>query len=261
MLNTIIDLDAVASLVRAQGFSAYVEQTGGGIATLYAGPLAEDVSAMQHVAAAGPGYFRTGAPLADLGSLYIGPDGTEEVTDLTEPANVGAFRETQIAALVAAQVRAGSGRGLSSDEVEHLGLDGTGRSRPQELIDADEESRVYCDAHNARLAQVRGHVDNLDSALKQAEAAGRAAVKRLKLKRRTRPAALERWFDVAVTVTEEQTHRVTVSAADEDAARERVLDLLTEADVTDLHGHDGPIGGRTWVSDEVSAVVPHGYAF
>ena len=38
MSDAELDMDAIVERVRAAGFPAYVEQTGGGCATVYAGP-------------------------------------------------------------------------------------------------------------------------------------------------------------------------------------------------------------------------------
>lgn len=80
-----IDLDRVAEIVRdlSEG-PCYVEQTGGGCATIYAGerdlPAIEpeiDPDWTRFHAAAGPGWFEGPYwtnPRADLDDFYLGPD-------------------------------------------------------------------------------------------------------------------------------------------------------------------------------------------
>jgi len=76
-----IDLDALADALRERGHDAGVEQTGGGIATLYAGRLAPDRHRdPRWSAAAGPGWFEAPGfrqPFADPTDFYIGPDGDD----------------------------------------------------------------------------------------------------------------------------------------------------------------------------------------
>lgn len=60
-----ISLDAVVDILRARGCPAYVEQTGGGCATIYAGPQYHDTEGnLRWAAVAGPGWFEPhwGAP-------------------------------------------------------------------------------------------------------------------------------------------------------------------------------------------------------
>lgn len=54
-----VDMDAVVAALKARGFTAYVEQTGGGTATIYAGPTYYDPDEQydRYAAAAGPGWF------------------------------------------------------------------------------------------------------------------------------------------------------------------------------------------------------------
>lgn len=86
-----INLDRVCSLVLAAGVPCEVEQTGGGTATIYAGPLHErsdDPDWPRHAAAMGPGYFEQhigrGAYLdarAWREECYIGADDDGESRD------------------------------------------------------------------------------------------------------------------------------------------------------------------------------------
>lgn len=96
-----IDLDHVVSLVNAAGVPCHVDQTGGGCATLFAGPhifRAEDPEWPLRAACAGPGWFDHiparhvyEKPRAWREECYIGPEdcddpnydyiGTEDLTD------------------------------------------------------------------------------------------------------------------------------------------------------------------------------------
>lgn len=78
-----IDLDALCAAVRALGHEdAYVEQTGGGCATLFAGGTYTDAHGDQRWrAAAGPGWFDGPGwtnGRAALGDFYVGPDDGED---------------------------------------------------------------------------------------------------------------------------------------------------------------------------------------
>jgi hypothetical protein len=86
-----LSFDAIVDQLRAAGWeNAYVEQTGGGCATIFAGPTHEvegygDVYAV----AVGPGWFE-GPGWTDgrghAGDLYVGPDsGGEDVESTTVP--------------------------------------------------------------------------------------------------------------------------------------------------------------------------------
>jgi hypothetical protein len=73
----IISLDSVAGRCRAQGVPCIVEDTGGGIVTLFAG-TAEKVDvqgALRYPLAMGPGYYAAGhVASVDTGELWLGPD-------------------------------------------------------------------------------------------------------------------------------------------------------------------------------------------
>jgi len=70
-----LSLLRVAELVRAEGVAAFVAQTGGGVATLYAGdPVGVDSEGFeQFPAVAGPGSFWP-SPTFCPGELCVGPD-------------------------------------------------------------------------------------------------------------------------------------------------------------------------------------------
>lgn len=75
-----LDMQAIADAVKAQGFEAYVEQTGGGTATLYAGGPIDNDPEENWVVHAGPGWFEGPGytlPKAE-GGVYIGPGSSDE---------------------------------------------------------------------------------------------------------------------------------------------------------------------------------------
>jgi len=101
-----VDFDKVVELVKAQGVAAYVEQTGGGCATILAGPMSEDGHA---VAAAGPGYFDGPGwtcGRGDTDDLYVGPDDQGESDSMTADAT---WNEQRVADELVRVVR-GAGR-------------------------------------------------------------------------------------------------------------------------------------------------------
>jgi len=79
-----IDMEKIAELIRRAGYVAYVQQTGGGVATIYASRTANEhgfpheIDADGHVEAiAGPGWFEGQSwtqPRAALDDFYVGPD-------------------------------------------------------------------------------------------------------------------------------------------------------------------------------------------
>lgn len=100
--STTISMDKIVDLVVAAGFPAYVEHTGGGVATLYASHVATDhdparpvpvltdaAGDQRYTVVAGPGWFdttRTGAQETrfaadgDLEDFYVGADDDGEAT-------------------------------------------------------------------------------------------------------------------------------------------------------------------------------------
>lgn len=75
---TELNFDSICELLRAQGIPAYVEQTGGGCATIYAGePDRTDPDWPRFAAVAGPGWFEGPGwtnGRGDTGEFYVGPD-------------------------------------------------------------------------------------------------------------------------------------------------------------------------------------------
>lgn len=92
-MSDTIDMEMIAELVRRAGYVAYVEQTGGGVATIYASktadakgwPATHEVDGdPRFEAVAGPGWFEKPGWLEPRGSLadfYVGIDDQGE----TEP--------------------------------------------------------------------------------------------------------------------------------------------------------------------------------
>lgn len=73
----IIDLNVVCDHLHARGVAAYVEYTGGGCATIYAGEqYLDEEGERRYQAVAGPGYWHFGGviPVAPTNDFYIGPD-------------------------------------------------------------------------------------------------------------------------------------------------------------------------------------------
>lgn len=96
-----IDMDAVVVALRCKGIQAHVEQTGGGCATIFAGPL--QIEHDRYSAVAGPGWFLGpgfSRARAEPGDFYVGPDDGGETTPLT----VTTTDPHVIAGLIAAQV-------------------------------------------------------------------------------------------------------------------------------------------------------------
>ncbi|NMH96565.1 hypothetical protein [Pseudonocardia acidicola] len=125
-----IDMDRVAQLVRAAGVTCVLDTSGGGCATIWAGPTREEPGyGTRSAAIAGPGMFGWGQrpSTASISDFYIGPDDNGEA-DAVSTRRVGARTEAQIAALIIAQARREDPtQPLSCDEIEALGLDGTAR--------------------------------------------------------------------------------------------------------------------------------------
>lgn len=219
-----LDLDAIVVLLHEQHHltDAYVEQTGGGVAAIVAGPKHLDDGVERWAVMAGPGSYGWGVrkSTADLAEFYIGPDDQGEA-DPVEPVMVGAHTESAVAELIAAQARKGAtswacscgettdnpgqagatpGKpcpvggyhawrrtapaSLTFDEITELGYDGTGRSLPPPLATAREEARVRTEAHNATNRRLIAEgVTRWEDRAATCEAAGEAAVEKF---RRTR---------------------------------------------------------------------------
>lgn len=108
MSATEINLDTIAAAVRALGVPCFVEQTGGGCATVYAGDTYTDEHGdARYLAGAGPGWFEgpgwtnARADLVDGSDFYVGldDDGEDEQGVWVQPGTT----EAEIAALIVAQ--------------------------------------------------------------------------------------------------------------------------------------------------------------
>jgi hypothetical protein len=120
-------MDEVARLVRAAGVDCVLDTSGGGCATIWAGPRRhEEGWGPRFAALAGPGRFGWGRvpSVALVEDFYVGPDAAD--ADATSTAQVGARTPELIAKLIVAQARkADPTQLLSFDEIEALGLHGT----------------------------------------------------------------------------------------------------------------------------------------
>lgn len=155
-MSTDLNLDTIAHLLRTEHgvANAYVEMTGGGVATIFAGPTREEADyGTRYAAVAGPGTFRYDGPsTGDLIEFAIGADDYGD-TDPIDASDVGARTESDVARLIAAQARkADPTTPLSVDDVDALGFDGTGRSTAPDVAAEREATAVYCDAANAENA-------------------------------------------------------------------------------------------------------------
>jgi hypothetical protein len=127
-----IDMDRIVELVVAHGVTAFVDQTGGGTATIYAGLTHADAAGdLRYAACAGPGEYGWGArpSTAIVEEFYVGLDDDGE-SDAVDVNDVGAHDEAAIADLIIHQAIRLSDTPvpLSFDEIEQLGFDATGRS-------------------------------------------------------------------------------------------------------------------------------------
>jgi hypothetical protein len=72
-----LDMEKIVSLVKAQGVPAFVQQTGGGVATIYAGATRAEGEDEYFAVAAGPGWFsgpRWSEARGDDEDFCVGPD-------------------------------------------------------------------------------------------------------------------------------------------------------------------------------------------
>lgn len=100
-----LNMDRISKLVEDSGVPCFVEMTGGGVATIYAGEPKDDV----WPACAGPGTFGydSGPSLGDDREFSIGPDAMAPDADLfNDYIDCAGKTEAEIAALIVE--RAGS---------------------------------------------------------------------------------------------------------------------------------------------------------
>jgi hypothetical protein len=102
-----LNADAIAHFVSQEGVAAYVEQTGGGVATIYAGPTRQepDYGKRFHTVV-GPGEYGWGnAPsVMSLWELFIGPDDFGQVEGM-DAWEMGCRNERDVADLILVHVR------------------------------------------------------------------------------------------------------------------------------------------------------------
>lgn len=206
-----LNLDRVVDALDRLNVKAYVEQTGGGTATLYAEPIVgyhectckpayattavltthdpgcpvpEKGGSPRYAAVAGPGSYGWGKrdSIADLDDFYVGIDDDGETSPIS-PQEVGATTVDDVAKLIAAQVEATTTKPiaapLDADAIDALGFDSTGRSMPADARVRAEEGKVYTAAANAsnRALIAQGVEDRYP----RNEAAGRAAVEQYRV--------------------------------------------------------------------------------
>lgn len=105
---TTLNMDEIVRVLRDEhGIgNAYVAMTGGGVATIFAGPTREEPDyGIRYAAVAGPGSYGwdTGPSVADTREFFIGPDDYGDAIAAEAPAD---STEVEVAALIAAQVAA-----------------------------------------------------------------------------------------------------------------------------------------------------------
>jgi hypothetical protein len=102
----VVDLERVAALLTERGIRVVVEQTGGGIATLFGGPQVRDGEGNpRYTFMIGPGWFDGPdwtLPHADTADLAWGPDDSGDDPTVYTDAT-GGMTEADIAAAVAAR--------------------------------------------------------------------------------------------------------------------------------------------------------------
>lgn len=133
-----VNLVEVAGLLAILGIDAVVEHTGGGCATLFAGPTRpdpDDPGAVVWAAVAGPGRYdrrADGGPHpAALAELVVGPDDHGQSAP-TEVGALGAVGAHAVAVLVADQLRHPE-RVATDDELAAAGFDPAAARRAREV--------------------------------------------------------------------------------------------------------------------------------
>lgn len=107
-----LDMDEIVRLICLTGTFAYIEQTGGGMATIYAGETVSDSNGdPRWTACGGPGFF---LPNPDTGAVWayaravtadfhLGPE--DETGHAISAAAIGLTTEAEAAAILVAQTR------------------------------------------------------------------------------------------------------------------------------------------------------------
>jgi hypothetical protein len=139
----VFSYDDVCALLTDLGVQAYTEQTGGGTATIYAGPLVsfehavwragkltDEVSVEQrYKIAAGPGTYGwdRGDSIGSIGEFWMGPNDDGETGEGCYAADLAVTNTRQLAAYIALLVIDAA----DFDNVTAIGLDATQRGIPQ----------------------------------------------------------------------------------------------------------------------------------
>jgi hypothetical protein len=152
----LFSLDVLVQLLRQDHDlpAAYIEQTGGGCATVYVGDVVRDYEATKRwTCAAGPGTYGWGAKpsTATLAEFYIGPDSDDGEMGCTDANAAGCRTLRDVAALTAAQARTSWGELTDAPTLDALGLDSSLRSGLPEVLAYQARSRECAEAANAAL--------------------------------------------------------------------------------------------------------------
>jgi hypothetical protein len=184
-----VDLDHVVQLLERRNVVAHVEHTGGGTATLFAGPTWPDLyepGLTRYAAVAGPGSYGFGhrASTAALDDLTVGADvpPEEQDADMLTVAALGCRSDEDVAELIALQVQLAD----QEDPPTHLpenvltahGFDPSGRSTPRDVEQQRAELAAYEKAAGEEDQRLRlaGVADRMELV----KAAGDAAVAELR---------------------------------------------------------------------------------
>lgn len=116
-------LDVTRTLL-AQGVPVELENTGGGVMCIYAGPKRTDASGeTRHAALLGPGYCRENEDatsgmdfMLDINEMYLGTDDEGE-TDPVSLHELGVTQVSQIVRAVIAQTRVAAGTAITAEQV------------------------------------------------------------------------------------------------------------------------------------------------
>lgn len=185
--STALDFDEIVRIVRDEyGVEAFVDQTGGGTATIYAGPSRPHEEAdgtpatagwLRYAVIAGPGSYGWGQrpSTGDLEEFYVGLDSDDG--DLAfEPLQYGARTNGDVARLIVAQATLPIGEVLDQEAMTVLGFDGSGTAVPEAIRERRELADVWVRAHNAKNRELIAEGPPWTNRKPVCEAAGDAAV-------------------------------------------------------------------------------------
>ena len=154
-------VDVLVRCIQREGFHAFVAQTGGGVATVYAGRQFRDAEGeARYWAVAGPGTYGWGAQdsYASLAEFSIGADLADDPSTpdtYTDADAVGARTIADLARLIAAQCALPVQMQLDADTRGSLGFDSSARSGSAEVAQAHEVGRRYRDTWNTAMRAAR----------------------------------------------------------------------------------------------------------